>query len=332
MKVSTRQDMVAAALAIANSTLLPADIEFSEYITDTVKVVSDGWDGAQNIDYKTSELILSVQKDILGIYNSIFNTDISLKNLDKNEFLIVKFSIENGCIKYISKIGKKILESIFDEIPDIVGIFDGMTAKQKIVMALLLVAFAGAWKSPDIIRAIRENPSISAIFDSNDKVIDAVSKNQRTPVTIINNLGDGYVIYDGNKSYKDEYENGLVKPAKLDIIPVLIDDEFLILQYDFKNQKVQLFKHGEDPFWASTEWLGQDERERLKESTSAAITQQTVTRQFINMACKMKNGKVYSATVEGIGHPSRPGATNFATAIRERKSKDSRLEQGSLLN
>ena len=81
----------------------------------------------------------------------------------------------------------------------------------------------------------------------------------------------------------------------------MIDDDFFILQYDFKNQKIYLFQTGQEPFWASTEWLAQDGRDKLKEVTSAAIASQTVARQFMNMACKIKNHKIQNATVEGVG-------------------------------
>lgn len=133
MKICTRQDLVAAAIGIAEGRLTPKGLEFSRYISDTIKIVSDDWDDAKNIDYKTAELILSVQKDIIGIYNFIFDEHITIKDIDKYEYLIVKFSIEDGCLKIISKIAKNLIQSALDDLKEIAGIFDGMTAKQKII-------------------------------------------------------------------------------------------------------------------------------------------------------------------------------------------------------
>lgn len=331
MRVSTRQDLVAAALAIAEGKLVPIDIEFAEYITDTIKIYSDSWNNAKEIDYKTARLINSVQQDILGIYNSIFKTNITLKNIDKYDFLVVKISIEDGCIQFISKICKVVIENIFSEITDIAKVFSDMTPNQRIATLLILLAIAGAWKSPDIIRAARENPEVSRLLDSNDKVADAVSKNQRTPITIINNLGDGYVVYNGVKTSKDDYEKELAKPKAEDIIPVLIDDEFIVSKYDFENQKVFISKRGEDPFWASTEWLPLNEREKLKDIASQSIMEQAASLQLLNMACKIKGDKVQDATVEGIGRPHRDGATDFTTALKGGKNKSSKPEQASLL-
>lgn len=331
MKIRTRQDLVDAALAIANNILAPSDLEFSEYITDTIKIVSDEWDDAKNIDYKTSGLIFSVQKDVIGMYNFLYNTNITIKELDKYEFLIVKFSIEEGCIKFISRLAKSIIQEITDELKCFTGMFDGMTPRQRIALALLLVAFAGSWKAPDIIRAIRENPSISHIFDSNDDIVEAVAKNQKTSITIINNLGNGYVVYNGIESKKEDYENGLVKVDSSDIIPVQINDEFFILKYDFNGQKACL-SHNGDEFWASTEWLNQEGRDRLIEINAVAITQKRATRQRINMSCKIRNGKICKAIIENIGLPPRQGSIDVATALGSAKVMSDKLEQGSLLD
>ena len=332
MKISTRQDLVAAAKSIADGTLEPKDIEFSEYITDTIKIVSEGWDDAKNIDYKSSELILAVQKDVIGVYNFIYNKDISIKELDDYKFLVVKFSIEDGCIKFISRITRDIILPILDDIKSITGIFEGMSPNKKIAFALILLAVVGTLKAPDIIRAIRENPVMFNDFISNESIAEALAKNQKTQAVIINNIGDGHVIYNGVEFTKEDYENSLIKNEAPDIAPVLVDDEFLILKYDFKGQKAYLAWRGME-FWASTEWLRQEGRERLTESTSAAIAQQTVAKERITMSCKIYNGKIGQALIEGIGLPARQGTIDLAVALnRTKKAKNDKHEQASLLD
>lgn len=334
MKVSTRQDMIAAAIALTSGNIAPEDLEFSEYITDSIKIYSDNFTDAKILDYKTSDIILAVQKDVIGIYNTIFKTDITLKNIDKYEYLIVKFSIEDGCVKFISRIKKKIFDALFDDAGNFIGneeLFRDMTPKQKIATMLLLLALAGVWKMPDIIRAIKENPTINQLIEGNTKITEGLHKNQRTSIVIINNLGDGHVEYNGVTSGKEDYEENLIKPDKQeDLAPVLIDDDFFILQYDFKNQKIYLFQTGQEPFWASTEWLAQDGRDKLKEVTSAAIASQTVARQFMNMACKIKNHKIQSATIEGVGQPTRPSAKKLVVSIQKKQLPKQSQEQRNL--
>ncbi|MDY0258630.1 MAG: hypothetical protein RBR41_03060 [Desulfovibrio sp.] len=333
MKISTRQDMVFAASAIISGNISPDDLEFSDYITDSIKIFSDNFENANILDYRTAQIINAVQKDIIGIYNIIFCTDVTLKNLDKHEFLIVKFSIEDGCIKFISRIAKKLFDLVFEDSGNPLGneeLFRDMTAKQKIATVLLLLALAGVWKLPDVIRAIRENPEISVLIDGNSKITEGLSKNQETSLVIINNLGDGHVEYNGVPSGKDDYKDNLFKSEKKDIVPVQLDDDFFILQYDFKNQKIFLFQTGQEPFWASTAWLGQEARDRLREITSSAIANQTVARQFVNMACKIKDNKIVGAVVEGVGLPIRPEAKGFIDTMQIKRTQKGTQEQRNL--
>lgn len=209
-----------------------------------------------------------------------------------------------------------------------------MTPKQKLVALFLLMAFAGIWKADNIIRAIRENPELADVIEHNEKISEGLTRNQKTQVVIINNLGEGYVEYNDSTYDADDYKDGIIKYQNHnDIIPVYIDDMFLILQYDFENQKIQLIQRGQEPFWASTEWLGHEERSRLKEITSLSIEQQTVALKMIHLSCKIKNGKVQEAVVQRLEQSARTESKKFADAIQmDIQPKPSMPEQHSLLD
>lgn len=326
MFIETRQDMVRAAYLIMNGDLEPNDISFAEHITDTIKIISDEWNDAKNIDYKTSQLILSVQKDVIGIYNYIFKTNISLKNISQYNFLIVKFTVTDGCLEYKSKLK---IKEIIDSLSALAKDVKQMPMKNLIALGFILFAVAGAWKAPEIIHEIKRNPNTAEILKSNN---DIIAKNQHTSTTIINNLGNGSVIYNGKETTADEYKENMIQKEKIDIAPVLIEDRFHILQYDFKNQKAQLFQPGVEPFWASTKWLPQDAREELQTLTSNAIENGTIAIQKMVLSCKIKDKKIIESAIEYIKNIASSNAKDLKSVLLNTHQKREKAKPLSLLD
>lgn len=94
MLISTDDDLIQATLAVAEGSIQIDELQFAEYITSKIKIYSDNFQSASELDFRIAKIMLAVQKDFLHIYNLLLDKNITLEQLDKHEFLIVKFNIE----------------------------------------------------------------------------------------------------------------------------------------------------------------------------------------------------------------------------------------------
>ena len=319
MLISTDDDLIQATLAVAEGSIQIDELQFAEYITSKIKIYSDNFQSASELDFRIAKIMLAVQKDFLHIYNLLLDKNITLEQLDKHEFLIVKFNIENGCLEAIWKILGKYYKDFIDSHENLklfLAFFNDMTATQKIITLLIILAAVGTWKAPEIISAYRSNPEINDIIENNIELTDILAKNQQTTSVIINNLGNGYVEFDGKKYTKENYEEAKIKkPSNAEIAPVEVIDTFFIQKYDFDKQRILVFVIEHDSFWASTAWLPEVARIQLKEAMARAIDAQTVGKEIMLVSCKFKNGRIIEAQVNALNVKADSRFKTFAQAI-----------------
>ena len=193
-KIRTRNDFIEAAKLIAHKDLKYEDITFAEYITDDIKINSEFWGRHDLFDYRVSMLATAIQEDIIGIYNSTLDEKISLKNIDKNDYLIVKFRIEKGSISLKTLLDCKVLQNIF-------GKYAKMNSRDKIITGLIICALFGIYMAPDIIRAIRREPALQKEYSS-EEVVNTLVKNQRVQMHIAENIGTGSISLNNGETFR----------------------------------------------------------------------------------------------------------------------------------
>lgn len=321
--ISTRNDMIEAASLIILNQIHVSDIEFADYITDTIKIYSDEWNDASLFDYKTAQYIIAVQSDIIGAYNKVFGSNVTLSKLDTYNFLTVKFKIEEGCIQFICKISRKLFEKILGEkIEHYDNLTKNMTPAQKIATLLIIFGMIAVPAGVAVYQIGKNKELVDALVTSTAEINNIVAENQKTPKIVVSNIGSGTVSFnEGPPSNAEDIMESLLKKKKIEkvILPVYIDDDFIVIRYDFDEQKVFLAHAlAAYPFWASTEWLPQDRRIKLKEIASSAIDNKTAISCFINVTCKIDDGQIKDAIVDGIEMPKRQGSVKLQDALKKK--------------
>lgn len=306
MLISRKEDLLNAALLLADGTISPSDIQFAEYITDVIKIDSEYWGTSKVIGHKTAQLILAIQKDVLGLYNDIYSTSIGLKDLDEYPFLAVKFSIEDGCIKIFSRISKEFFKFC-----------DGMTPTQKVITFLAAAAIVASISAVVLSYFADKNRDILEKVGALEETQKIASRHQETQRVVINNIGDGTVVIGGGTNLSgDELKDIFSQPRpKKDDPPIDIDDHYVVLKYDFDGQKIFLGHKSGTAFWASTEWLSGEQREQLKAISAKAIDQSAAITAQLNVTGHIRKGKVEKAVVLGVGRPVRPTSVKLGDTL-----------------
>ncbi|EMG36589.1 hypothetical protein PCS_02601 [Desulfocurvibacter africanus PCS] len=323
MLISRKEDLLNAALALADGTISPSDINFAEYITDVIKIDSDYWGTAKVIDHKTAQLILAIQKDVLGLYNDIYSTSIGLKDLDAHPFLVVKFSIEDGCIQIFSSISKQFF-----------NFCDGMTPRQRLIALLAAAAIVASVSCAVLAYFADKNRDILEKVGALEETQKIASRHQETQRVVINNIGDGTVVIGGGTHLTGKELKEMFNPAKpkKDNPPIDIDDHFIVLKYDFDGQKIFLAHRSGTAFWASTEWLSGEQREQLKAISAKAIDQSAAITAQLNVTGHIKEARVERAVVLGVGRPARQTSVKLGDALTKQVESPSRTPEPEQLS
>ena len=334
MLIQKRSDLLHAAELVLSGDLEVSQIRFADYITETIKIEAESWGNASTFNYKAAELALAIQNDTLGLYNALFNTNITLKNICDREFLLVRFSIEDGCIKLTSLFEKVFFKKLLDfGLGGLRDITKDMTPKQKIGTLLIILAIVGVAATPSILSYIKSNRELDALVNTNEKLLEVIAENQRTPNVVISNIGSGTVFFDDGIPYDAASIKGALikKPKQKDHIPAIhVDDEFIIVKYDFDQEQAYLSHPSGHSFWVSTKWLTVDRREKLKGMTASAIDNRTAVMSKLNLTCKIASGKKKDAILEGIAMPDREGSATLLDALGAKPGKYSGREQATL--
>ena len=262
-QIGCRRDLVEAARLISEGSLSPEDLVFNSRIVESIKIDSPTWNDANEFDYRLISLMYAIQKDVIGIYNAVFNKKIKINNVCNYDFLQIKFIISSGCIDV-----KQVFNGSFWR--EVIMAYAKMPAKEKALTGLYALILVVAWRSPELLTAIKSNPhpeNASIIREAEN----IVAQNQRTPNVIINNLNGGVVICNGKELSADMISRSMVKKDKIEIIPVEVNDDFFVHRYDYDKQSVNISHPLLGSFDASSKWLTGDKREKLKALSSSAI-------------------------------------------------------------
>lgn len=325
MLVKTSSDLKNALFALASGSIAFDQIEFADFIEDSIKIDTNEWGCAGSINYRVAEYLLALQKDIIKLYNFAYNESLTIKDLKNYQFLIVNLTIEDGCVKLISKISKY----LFDFMKD-------MNPSQKVITVVGMTIAVACMSAPFIIRELRKSNILPS--ETIDKIDTESAKISTAPKVLINNTGNGVVIYSNNDSMdydelKRIYHRG--KQEKNDIPPVDIDDKYAIVRYDFDAQKAFLVHSTGESFWASTNLLNTEKREKLKKLTTDAIDRGTTMTAELHVTATIHNKKIENATILGINVSPREGSLSLRHALygdNEPQQKENIIEQGNLLS
>lgn len=307
MYISTRHDLLKAASLIASGKLDADSIMFADFITDSIKIDSKEWSDAKLLDIKIAQLMLSIQKDTIGIYNSSLDENVTIKKLADYPFLMLKFTIQEGCIDFT-----KILNG--EAFKQFLGNYDKMNSKNKLITGLILCCMIGVYRSPEIISAIKESPEMARVMETSE-VKQIIAENQRTEEVLVEYIGEGKVsLNSGQAINQEELRQTLIKMERVpDPVPVLVDDEFKINKYDFDKQQAYITHETGIHFWASTEWLPSEKRVLLRDLTAGAIEDKSTAKAFLNLSIKLAENKIIAANIDSIEMPKR----TFSKTLKE---------------
>ena len=307
--VNSYSDMVTAARLLAENEITLNDLYFPPVIVETLKIESETWDDAKYIDYRLGELIVSSQKDLNNAYQCIFNENEKAVCVDITDAPILKFTIEDGCINV-----KKIIDGKY--IAEIINEYGKVDMKSKAILALIILGSLAIIKCDDIIRAIKDPPSI--LSEKESRLVQSVaSENQRGTRAIINNIGNGTVIYNDEPAVTyEEIRNTLIEdPEPVSVQNVNICDTFSIEKYDFKKQLVNLSTPASKRFWASTEWLNPDERNKLSDLAVEGIQAKKAIPYKMHIKAKIDSQRVQEAIVVELNPDDESHGVKMAEAL-----------------
>ncbi len=299
MRVMTPDDLFDAAVKVADGQLSIKNVVFADRIYARIKIDDEGWRYSKEIDYRSASVIIKFQKDILGIYNKINDCNVDLRSLASNKHLIVAVSVEEGCIEYIWEIPKKILEYTKD-----------MDSKAKIASLLICLAGVaigcGAWVTTSYfdfkkaeLEAKKQIRGIEALEKSNMALIE----NQRTPSYVAKHISDDGKVTVGAGRVRSgkEFKTMVRKPDMQPAVTVDIDAKYKIVKMDYDSKCVQLAKDDLRPFWASFEWLNEEQKEILKSLSNQAIDSGMPKTVPLQVSAKIVDGEIRGATIFRIG-------------------------------
>lgn len=326
MLIKTSADLKNALFALASNSITVDQIEFSDFIEDSIKINTDEWGCSNAINYKVAEYLLALQKDIIKLYNFIYKKSYTIKDLDNNKFLIVNLTIEDGCIKLIAKISKNLFDFLKDMNP---------SQKTIAISSIAIAITVSCASAPFIIKELRESKDLP--YEIKGKIDTESRRLSTAPKILINNTGNGTVIYSNNDSMDHEELKNMypkIKQVKDDAPPVDIDDRYIVVRYDFNEQKAYLSHPIGESFWASTHLLNAEKREKLKKLTTDAIDKRTTITANLHVTATIHNKKIENASILGIDIPPRESSVSLKSALYDNvnSQKEKIMEQGNLLS
>jgi len=323
MLLRTEDEILETAFQVATGTVNIQDIEFGDEIYVKIKIDDPDWKYKKTIDYKTASLMLKLQKDVLGIFNTIAEENVTLKSIKSFPDLIVNILVEEGCVEYLWEIPKK----LFDYTKE-------MQSRHKIASLLICLAGisigCGTWgvtsyfdlKKEELKRR-NEYKAIEALEASNKALIE----NMTAPHYVARNLSEDGCAALGKGALRSAAEfkkdikfNEHVKKRTVDI-----DDMYKVAKLDFAQQRVQLVKGELKPFWASVEWLADEQKEKLKSLAGAAIDAGTAVSVGLQVSARLNNGAISKASILRVG-AKREGSVPLESVVTDTEAVPTSLQ------
>ncbi|MGE4192789.1 MAG: hypothetical protein AB7E51_05325 [Pseudodesulfovibrio sp.] len=332
MLISTPEELIDAAFGIIDEKIDAKSIEISDDFVIKIKIRDDEWNDPLNLDYRIANIIIKLQSDILGFYNSTSGSSVTLKNIDKNSDLIVKVVVNEGCTELLASI-KKIIDRVFID----------MNPKEKLValgIILAIVASGGvAWVGVDYVNYLKTTKVAELESKNQLRAIEALEatqlaliNNRRTPEYIASNVKTGTLQIGSEKPITGK---ALKSIKKVEIQPrevsCNIDEVYSVTKYDFKELLVNL-EGGAVPFSASVEFLDDASRRKLRKIAGLAIDTKTVQSASLQITATIQDGAVKHAAIVGIGD-KRPNSKKLTEILQSSKTTDDTPQavQGRLL-
>jgi len=332
MLVSTPTELIDAAFGVINETISTESIEISDDFVIKIVIKDDEWSDPLRLDYRIANIILRLQSDILGFYNTASDERVTYKNIYNNPDLVVKVEVKEGSTEIFASV-KNIVNKVFKD----------MNPKQKLIalgITLAIVATGGtAWVGMDYIDYLKTTKIAELDSRHQTRAIEALEttqlaliNNQRTPSYLASNVKSGTVQIGSEEPITGKE---LKEIAKTDIqqneISCNIDDVYLVAKYDFKALQVYL-EGGTIPFWASVDYLDDPSRVELRGIADRAIDTKTVQRASLQITVTIQNDSIKHAAIVGIGD-KRPNSKKLAELLNTSKKNETppAMIQGSLL-
>lgn len=286
-----------------------------------IKIFDDTWANAQFVDYKIANLVIALQKDVVGYYNLISNTHYTIKNIHKiDPNFILKVEIENGCIQAIAD-----LANFFK------AACDNMTGAQKlaaigIVCSSVVIGHVGT-------------EYVNYLRDESAKRIELESKrlDESTKLALMERLGEAYELAtqslaSNTKTQKSIYEsiseNGTVSfgssqnLSKQDLNRIVSNAKFYSKNLDKKchnsinidnncdivetrhEKQTMILRHDLCEFEASTRSINSKIRQEIADKVMQAdIDSHSFATVSLNVVADVRDGKVFNAFIVGVGSP-----------------------------
>lgn len=322
--ISKQEDFLEAAAMLAKDHLSLGNLKIDENFYLVVKIDDPKWGDSSYLDYKKASVVIKLQEDIISIYNIINKEKVNIKDLNKNEELVIKVRIEDGCIEYIIK-----FLDIFNKITS------NMTTEQQFICFLSVVGivFSGivAWAGVKIygthkneqieskklefalkIREIDEKEK-NAILDSLNTALIGMSRRHTTANYIRDNISENGMASVGLEQMVPKNEIPSAPDVIAPVIPreitMMIDGIFPIKKYDFETQNVQIAL-GSRSAWFSTKHMIDSEKKKIIAIAEKSILQERALRETLQInAIKQEDNKI-SGIIIAIGNP-REGSVDY---------------------
>lgn len=322
-----------------------ANIEYSGDLVFKLKIRGENWDDPELLDYRVAQIIDAFQRDILAIVNQHTTLKVSINDLSKHPDLVVKFKVEEGCIKILSETLQRILEYTKEFTTE-----EKMKTMRMIFLSVIIIS--SSWfltttveKAADIYIAQMNNETKVRLKEMDveiekvregveptiQKAQETLSQEKRTPKAVARNVDNDDVITTGDGSeIKGETLKAVYadRPDETTYKTYRVDAKYKVTAYNFEKRKAELKGEGR-PFWAQTNYLKDNERAQLIELDALAIKSGKPQIAELQVTVEISEGKITSATIAGFGSP-REDAVSLSVVLNQAKDDVAQPQQATL--
>ncbi len=329
MTPNSSEDLVNLALGILDNKIDIESIRFGPDLVLNIKIDDPGWKDASLIDYKIANLVIKIQNDFIGIYNSFAEEKISQKNLCNYPNLIIHVRIEEGCVEFFVNLMNFLKEAS-----------SNMSGKQKIaalgiVFGIVVAGYLGQnlinyidyIKTVEVEKINAENKKQA--IETIGQAFYSVVQNREMQTYILSKLEEEGTVRFGKDEILSKKEfSKRIKEEKVENkeTTVYIDDSYFIKKYDYEAQEVLLRKEACPPFWASTRLLNDDAKNQFITISNQAMDAGSAPQTILMVTATIIQGKVKDAAVIGLNQ-KRSSSVSLDEIIAAKPSSPKRPQK-----
>lgn len=319
MTSCTVSDFLDRIIAAAKSEQGIDALDLPEQIIDTIKIHSDKWGTASLLNYKAADYMRAVQQDVINAWNEATGEHVTPSRLDDYPFLIVEFTISDGCIQFDGKLCKQ-FRKIMSMIPP--------ESRKSCIIAICLA-----------VAAFPVSSCISKIVDSGIlapkevQIIKAQAEAKKSAGVIINNIGNGSVTYTGRDWTPQEIKSEKKSIASIEpVVPVMLDGSYTIDACKMDGDKIHLVAADGKSFMADTSTLTDAPRTKLGNLIGQSFNQRKNLTLELQINAKSRAGTTSDHVVVGIGPSRAPAGVEFSAKLDAPQKPSKGMQQASLLD